>query len=547
MTATVEKLRSQAFPVLTVAQIAMLRPLGEVRATLAGDIIFDAGQARPLMVVVLRGRTEIVDRTDGDERHISEATPGGFHGEVGLLTGQTVYATCIVREPGEVLILTGDAVQRAISTMPALGDVLVPAFAARRLLLMQVAAPSLTFIGHESSPAGLHLEEFVDRNRIPHRWLEPDDPAATSLLERVGTRGEAAIWVVLRGQKALADPSTHYLAKALGLDLGFGQTEPGDLLVVGTGPAGLSAAVYGASEGLSTIAIDDVAIGGQAGSSSRIENYLGFPTGISGGDLAFLAEIQALKFGARIAVPWRATHLSKTGDVFEIGLNNLKALQARSIIIATGARYRRLGLPTQERFEGAGIYYAATEMEARLCRENQVVVVGGGNSAGQAAMYLADTSCHVQLICRGPNLERGMSQYLVSRLENAPNVRIHANSEIAAVHGDERLASVTIADRSGNQQRLPACALFVMIGADPHTEWLRGTLDLDERGFIVTGAVSGGNGGPPVLSPYQTSLPGVFAVGDVRNGSVKRVASAVGEGSVVVSAVHQYLAAARSA
>ena len=413
---------------------------------------------------------------------------------------------------------------------------------------MRAAGASLTLIASESAPGLLSLAEFVDRNRIPNRWLAPEDPAARSLLARVGaTTKPAAVWVAVRGQKALADPSPILLAKALGLDLAVGQAEPADLVIVGTGPAGLSAAVYGASEGLSTIAIDDVAIGGQAGASSRIENYLGFPTGIAGGDLAFKAEVQALKFGARITVPYHATRLIRTDEGFEIELNAIKTLRARSVVIATGARYRRLGLPDQDRFEGAGLYYAATDLEARRCRNADVIVVGGGNSAGQAAMFLAETASCVHLLYRGSDLGHSMSQYLLRRLEHNPNVRIHRRCAVQALHGDEQLASVTVSYTEGETARIAAGAIFVMIGADPCTGWLQGAVDLDEHGFILTGLDLTRDETTPLLSPFQTSQPGVFAVGDVRSGSVKRVASAVGEGSVVIQAIHRYLAQTRGA
>jgi thioredoxin reductase (NADPH) len=544
MSIAIDQLTRQAFPVLDDGTIALLRPFGEQRATRAGDVIFEAGRERPSLVVVLTGQTEVVDRSDGTDRQIVDIGPGQFVGELTLLTGQTAYATCVVREPGEVLVVPAPRVQEAIATVPVLSDLLVTAFASRRQLLISTAGATLTLIGPESSPDLLHLEEFVSRNRLPYRCLAPDDPAAVALLERLGATARAHVWVVVRGEKALADPSPLYLAKALGLNLAFGQERPVDLAIVGTGPAGLAAAVYGASEGLSTIAVDGVAIGGQAGASSRIENYLGFPTGISGGDLAFKAEVQALKFGARVAVPHRATGLSCAGELFEVQLDGLMTLQARSLVIATGARYRRLGLPDQERFEGAGIYYAATELEARLCRDAEVVVVGGGNSAGQAAMFLAGTARRVHLVYRGPDLGHSMSRYLISRLESAPNVRIHRNCAVRDPRGDERLRSVTIVDGAGEPEPITVGAMFVMIGADPCTDWLRGTLALDDQGFVLTGNDLGADGFAPVLSPYQTSQPGVFAVGDVRSGSVKRVASAVGEGSVVVQAVHRYLAEA---
>jgi thioredoxin reductase (NADPH) len=346
---------------------------------------------------------------------------------------------------------------------------------------------------------------------------------------------------------ALADPTPLKVAKVMGLDLAVDQVDPVDLLIVGTGPAGLAAAVYGASEGLSTIAVDDVAIGGQAGSSSRIENYLGFPTGISGGDLAFRAEVQALKFGARITVPHQATGVRRVGDGYEVELSAYKTLRARSVVVATGARYRRLNLPELERYEKAGIFYAATDLEARRCRDVETVVVGGGNSAGQAAMFLAGTASRVHLVYRGPDLRRSMSQYLVTRLERTSNVVIHLQCEVCALHGEDGLQAVTIANGNGPDRQLAAAAMFVMVGADPCTDWLQGAVRLDDKGFVLTGADLNGTGEIHGASPFQTSEPGIFAGGDVRSGSVKRVASAVGEGSVVVQAVHRFLAAQREA
>ncbi len=536
------EIQRQAFPVLTDEQIALLRPFGEVHPTQAGDVLFEVGDATYPLVVVLSGQTAILDRSEGSDQLITTTGPGGFNGELGLLTGQMVFAACVVREPGEVLLIPPAGVHEAIETIPVLSDVLITAFAWRRQLLMRAAAATLTLIGPDSSPSILRLQEFVSRNRIPSRWFPPEDPAASALLDRFDAHGDGDVWVVVRGQKALRDPSILYLAKALGLDLAVHQETLADLIVVGAGPAGLAAAVYGASEGLTTVAVDDLAIGGQAGTSSRIENYLGFPTGISGGDLAFRAEVQAVKFGARVTVPRRATALTREDGHYLVRLDDKTDLRGRSVIIATGARYRRLGLPNQERFDGAGVYYAATDLEARRCREAEVVVVGGGNSAGQAAMFLAATARCVHLVYRGPVLGRSMSHYLVSRLEHAPNVRIHTGSEVQILRGGDQLESVTVVNGRGQRETIAARAVFVMIGSDPCTDWLQGAINLDERGFVVTG-LSAAERGPATTSPFETSLPGVFAVGDVRSGSIKRVASAVGEGSVVVQAVHQYLAA----
>src|SRR5215207_2311329 len=395
------KFQPQAFPTLTEEQIALLHPLGEVQATKAGDVLYEVGDATYPLVVVLSGETAIIDRSDGSDQLITTTGPGGFNGELGLLTGQMVFAACVVREPGEVLLIPPPAVHEAIETIPVLSDVLITAFAWRRQLLMQAAAATLTLIGPDASPSILRLQEFVSRNRIPSRWFPPEDPVASALLERFNAQGDGDVWVVVRGQKALRDPSILYLAKALGLDLAINQEAPADLIVVGAGPAGLAAAVYGASEGLTTVAVDDLAIGGQAGTSSKIENYLGFPTGISGGDLAFRAEVQAIKFGARVTVPRRAVWLGREDGLFAVRLDDETTVRGRSVVLATGVRYRGLGIPEEETFTGNGIYYAATELEARRCREAEVVVVGGGNSAGQAAMFLAATARCVHLVYRG--------------------------------------------------------------------------------------------------------------------------------------------------
>lgn len=534
------ELRARAFPKLTEEQIDLLRAFGEVRQTHAGEVLFELGDRDYPLVVVLAGSTEIIDRSERVDRIVNVGEPGDFHGELGLLTGQTAFAACVVREPGEVLVVPQAAVREVIAMIPALSDILVIAFEARRRILMGSAASSLTIIGPEESPTVLRLQEFAARNRIPHRWLAPDDPFAMQVSFMEWPPNPNLVRVLIRGYQVLREPSNIQLAKALGLDLGFEQEASADLVVVGAGPAGLAAAVYGASEGLSTVAVDDVAIGGQAGTSSRIENYLGFPTGISGGELAFRAEVQALKFGARVAVPREATALRRENGHFVVRLDDKTELRGRSVVIATGARYRRLGLPEQDRYEGSGIYYAATELEARRCRGREVIVVGGGNSAGQAAMFLAEGARCVRLVYRGPALGRSMSQYLLSRLEHAPTVKIQTNCDVLELHGEERLEAVTIGSRDSEPETIPVAAIFVMIGADPCTDWLHGVVELDERGFVRTG-MDWGDAGP--RSPYQTSVRGVFAVGDVRDASVKRVASAVGEGSVVVQAVHQYLAA----
>ena len=354
--------------------------------------------------------------------------------------------------------------------------------------------------------------------------------------------------MVVRGRHVLSDPSVSDVARALGLAMAVDPEVTADLIIVGAGPAGLSAAVYGASEGLRTVILDDVAIGGQAASSSRIENFLGFPTGLPGADLAFRAELQAVKFGAKVATPRRAVKLGHNAHSghYEVTLDDGACLSGRAVVIATGARYRKLGVEGEDRFQGEGLYYAATQLEARSCKDKEVVVVGGGNSAGQAAMFLASRAGCVRLVCRGRDLADSMSNYLVERLHHADNVTIEMRSQIVELIGDDRLASVKIGDGDGNVAERPACGIFVMIGADPCTHWLSGIVNLDARGFVQTGQACG-EAAPQPFNIFQTSAPGVFAVGDVRAGSVKRVASAVGEGSVVVQAIHARLAALHEA
>jgi thioredoxin reductase (NADPH) len=533
---TSDDLHHQASLVLNPEQLAVLQTFGYERTTAAGDILFQAGDTNYPLVVVLKGRTQILDRSEGVIQVIEDSGPGEIQGGIAMLTGQRAFMDCVVSVPGRVLLVPPKRLRELIRTEPELSALLIGAFVARRQALMRLSAASLTIIGTKPSVVAYTIKEFLSRSRIPHRFINRTDPVAADILAPFGSPPPSATLAIIRGAQLLIDPTPLDLAQALGLDLSLNQTEPVDLLVVGTGPAGLAAAVFAASEGLTTITLDAIAIGGQAGTSSRIENYPGFPSGISGGELAFQAAVQAIKFGARVTVPRRAVGLHARDGVFVVRLSDGGELVGRAVVVATGARYRRLGLPNQEHFEGTGIYYAATELESYFCRGNEVVVVGGGNSAGQAAMFLSRHARRVHLLYRGADLAASMSEYLITRLKHTSNITIRLRSNITELHGTDRLEGVTVMNGKGAAARIDTPAVFAMIGAEPCTDWLDRMVALDAKGFVLTGPAVGGT------SPYETSQAGVFAIGDVRSGSAKRVAAAVGEGSVVVQAIHQYLA-----
>jgi len=539
-----EELKRRANARLSRRVVAALEARGERRSVSAGEILYGVDDRRYPFIYLISATLQI---RDPDEMVLGVMEPGQFTGEFGLLLGQTAFADCAVIKSGEVLFVAPQTIAELVHVDPEVSDVLLPAFAARRLLLMQRQQGTLVLVGHEGSPALQRLLQYAERNRIPYRWLDPADPAHTEEIRARRLEG-AAVKVLVRGRHVLQEPSVAEVARALGLELAADHTEPADLIIAGAGPAGFSAAVYGASEGLRTVLFDDVAIGGQSAASSRIENFLGFPTGVSGADLAFRAELQAIKFGADVSVPRRAQKLQHSActGYYEVILDDGTKLLGRSVVIATGARYRKLGVPEEERFVGAGLYYAATELEARTCKDHEVVVVGGGNSAGQAAMFLAARASCVRLVHRGRDLSDSMSQYLIERLRHAANVSIETDSRVVGLAGNERLRSISIRDGEGRVVERSIGGLFIMIGADPCTGWLKDTIRLDDRGFILTGEDCGADAAAP-FNVFQTNLPGVFAVGDVRSGSVKRVASAVGEGSVVVQAIHARLAALRQA
>ena len=493
----------------------------------------------------------MVDDFAGEARTIGVFRAGRFLGELPMLTGQGLYLSAVVRQGGRILAISRERLKEVVTEEPNLSDIILKAFLARRSYLMRVGV-GLRIIGSRHSSDASRLREFAARNRLPHVWIElEDDPKAEALLKKFGAKPSETPVTIWQGEDVLKNPTNAELARIMGLKVDAPGERAYDLVVVGAGPAGLGASVYGASEGLSTLALESVALGGQAGTSSRIENYLGFHAGLSGFELTSRALIQADKFGARTAVPEEAISLKREGGYYRIGLSEGGEVVARSVIAASGARYRRLDVPRCGLFEGVSIHYAATEAEAQRCEGEEVAVVGGGNSAGQAAVYLAGRTRRVYLLIRGDDLGKSMSRYLVDRITSAGNVELLANTEIRKLMGGDRLDGVVVEDnRSGVRRTLGARALFFFIGAEANTGWLEGVVELDQRGFVLTGRELDGSaleedawrGLSREPYPLETSLPGVFAAGDVRSGSIKRVASAVGEGSMTVRLVHQYLA-----
>jgi thioredoxin reductase (NADPH) len=537
-----------AFPTLDEGDVAILSSLGTRRTVDVGDYLFREGDATYDFFVVVSGAAEIVVSADGEERTITRHGPGRFLGELNLLTGQRVFVSARVVEPGEVIVVPVKALRHIIATNPRLGDTILAAFIARRSRLLSGAATAIRLVGSRFSPESLRLREFLARNRIPHEWIDAERDAAVERLLRESSIAPSDLPVVFVSGEVLRRPTTGELAAYLGLTLDSIPERCFDLVVVGGGPAGLAAAVYGASEGLRTLLLEQLAVGGQAGTSSRIENYLGFPTGISGADLTMRALVQAEKFGAHLTSPCTATELREQGGHLVVHLSDGTDVAARAAIAATGARYRRLDVERLDEFEGRGVYYAATELEARLCAGSPAVIVGGGNSAGQAGLFLAESCSRVTFVVRGDDIDKGMSRYLVDRILADGRIAVRTSIQVMGLEGDDSLAAVRVTGPDG-EETFPCAALFSFIGADPASEWLCGCAQLDASGFVLTDRALDRqqlDGGAEALGrqllPFETSRPGLFAVGDVRAGSIKRVAAAVGEGSASMRSVHEYLA-----
>lgn len=522
---------SPAKPLLSPDQLATLAALGEERTAAVGEVLFQVGDRRYPFIAIREGEVAILD-AEGQE--ITRHSASGFLGEINLLSGQTVYLTAVVTEPLRYIAIPRERLRELLDNDGQLSETVLSAFVARREVLQATDGVGIQIVGPHASPATRSMIDFARRNRLPFVWLDTEQPAHRALVD--GLDGSELPLVRLPGGPELRNPTRGQVSRGLGIGLELGPREEVDLLIVGAGPAGLGAAVYGASEGLDTLVVEASALGGQAGTSRRIENYLGFPAGISGSDLTTRAITQARKFGARSGTPFRALALEPGEDRHVVRLEDDHCVAARAVLLATGADYRRLPVANLEDYEGISVFYAAGPPEARLCGATRVGVIGGGNSAAQAAIWLARGGALVTLLHRRANLRETMSDYLIRDLERY-GVAVRDRSEVAELHGSGgRLEAVTLKDG----ERISLSFLFLFLGAAPCTEWLRDVVATDEHGFVLTGPDAGADG------LLETSLPGVFAAGDVRSGSTKRCATAVGEGAMVVSFVHQRLAAVRA-
>ena len=542
---------TQTFPVLTSAQIGRVRAVAKVRKVEPGEVLFQPGDTNVPFFVVLSGHMEIVQPSLTGERPITTHGPGQFTGEITMISGQRSLVTGRITEAGEFLELSADGLRSLVARDAELGEIFMRAFILRRLALINAGFGNVILMGSRHSADTLRLREFLSRNGHPHCYVDLDtDKMSQELLDRFEVKIEEIPVVICNYRTVLRNPSTRELASCLGFNASVDGEQVRDVIIVGAGPSGLAAAVYAASEGLDTLVIETEAPGGQAGSSSKIENYLGFPTGISGQELSARALTQAQKFGAKMMVAQSVVRLNCERRPYQVTLDGGKTLAARAMIISTGAQYNKPRIENLAQFEGQGVYYGATHIESQLCIKENVIVVGGGNSAGQAAVFLAQSARKVFMLVRSGELSETMSRYLIQRISENPGIEMHYKTEIVALDGDTQLERVTWIDRTtGETSTHDICHVFIMTGASPRTGWLEGCLALDEKGFILTGRDLNGSTGASGKWPLkrlpqmlETSLPGVFAVGDVRAGSVKRVASAVGEGAIAVHLVHRALA-----
>jgi thioredoxin reductase (NADPH) len=539
------------FPTLTSAQQARVNALGKVRQVQPGETLVEANTLGNKFFIVLSGHLNILKAAESENEIVAVISPGAFTGELNVLSGRRGLVRIRAGEPSEVIEIDREHLLSLIQTDSELSDIFLRAFILRRLELITRGIGDVVLIGSIHSLETLRIKEFLTRNGHPYAYIDLDqDAEVQELMDRFSISPGDLPVMICSGQIVLRNPTNQEIASCLGFNEGIDQTHVRDLVIVGAGPAGLAAAVYGASEGLDVLVLESDSPGGQAGSSSKIENYLGFPTGISGQELAGRAYTQAQKFGAQMLIAKDAKRLACDRKPYAIEMSNQERVPARAIVIATGAQYRRLPLANLSQFEGAGVYYGATHLESQLCAGEEVIVVGGGNSAGQAAVFLAQTARRVYVLIRSDGLAQSMSRYLIRRIEQSPRIELRVRTEITALEGNGHLERVEWRDnQTGKVENHNIGHVFSMTGAVPNSDWLQGCVELDAQGFIKTGsdlsaaelaAAHWPLARPPFL--LETSLPGVFAVGDVRGSNIKRVASAVGEGSIAVSFVHQVLA-----
>jgi thioredoxin reductase (NADPH) len=538
------------FPKLTPEQVARVAAHGTVRRVERGEVLVEVADHNVPFFVVKSGQIEIVRPTGSAETLVTVHGPGQFTGEVNMISGRRSLIRARVSEPGEVIEMDHQQMLSFVQLDAELGEIVMRAFILRRVELIAAGIGDVVLLGSNHCAGTLRLREFLTRNSHPYTYVDLDsDEGVQDLLDQFQVKEGDIPVLICRGELVLRNPTLQEVAECLGFNDGIDPGVIRDLVIVGAGPAGLAGAVYGASEGLDVLVIESTAPGGQAGSSSKIENYLGFPTGISGQELATRAYTQAQKFGAQVMIAQGATRLVCGRRPYALEIADGPRVPAKTVIIASGAEYRKLALPNLSQFEGAGLYHGATFMEAQLCSGEEVIVVGGGNSAGQAAVYLAQSARKVYVLIRSGGLAESMSRYLIRRIEDHPAIELRTCTEIVAVEGEGHVERVRFRDQNGGEETQAIRHIFVMTGAAPSTHWLEGCLALDAKGFIKTGPdltqeELAGARWPLARAPYllETSLPGVFAVGDVRSGNVKRVASAVGEGSIAVSFVHRVLA-----
>lgn len=547
--------RHQMFPVLSAADIARMQRFGQVLSFQRGDRLFAAGEPGPGLFVVLRGRLAVTQRDGlGHVRPVVQHGPGEFSAEVGQLSGGIALVDGHADEDVETLLIPPEQLRALIIAEADLGERLVRALILRRVALIEAGASGPVLIGQPQAAALIRLQGFLSRNGEPHHVMDTGQDADAAALMAQYNAGAADMLAVCPNGTVLLNPTEGELARCMGMVDTADHDELFDLIVVGAGPAGLATAVYAASEGLKVLVLDCRAYGGQAGASARIENYLGFPTGISGQALAGRAYVQAQKFGVELLIPAQAKSLDcsrmATEGELQLTLTDGRRLRGRAMVVASGARYRRPAVPRLSDFEGRGVWYWASALEAKMCSQTEVALVGGGNSAGQAAVFLSQHAAKVNMLVRGPSLAASMSRYLIDRIEAAPNIALLPHTELASLHGDDAgLTGVTWRNRQhGGEQQTDLRNVFLFVGADPETEWLRDCgAAIDAQGFVLTGDKVQSHRPGHIPAPLETSIPGLFAVGDVRSGSVKRVGGAIGEGAAAVAMIHQHLAATGAA